>query len=320
MADDWIKMRTDIYRDPKVSVMADILSAPGGSLGSFVSQNMQRDMCVTRNVTRNAVIGALVSVWGVARQRGTRRGDDLCIEFQTTFTVEVIDDLADLPGFGLAMLGCGWLLETTKGLVFPRFFSKHNVDPDDYKREQDAARQRARRERDKQRDKSVTNSVTRHAKVAVEKRRVEKSNTPPPTPAANPSAPAPEVLEPEWEAVAADLSGEGMGDARAACLGARAGGALPYEVRHELDHWRSHPGAWTIGLLYGIVKRMRGGQKVSWPEPANGYNAAAKAEENKRKVADQLQRRKEGELRREKSKAELAGVSLAAELKALDGV
>lgn len=68
MAGDWIKMRTDLYRDPKVIVMANLLGQPDSHLSRHVNQFTQRDMSVTSNVTRCAVVGALVAVWGVDRK------------------------------------------------------------------------------------------------------------------------------------------------------------------------------------------------------------------------------------------------------------
>jgi len=115
MAGDWIKMRCDLYRDPKVILMADELSRPGGDLAAFVSQNMQRDMAVTRNVTRNAVIGGLLSVWGIIRKQGRRENDDLLLK---GCGLSVLDDIADMPGFGDAMDMVGWVRESDECLVF----------------------------------------------------------------------------------------------------------------------------------------------------------------------------------------------------------
>ena len=56
MAGDWIKMRTDLYRDPKVSLIADALMAPGSELSRYVTNNCQREMTVTRNVMRLSLI------------------------------------------------------------------------------------------------------------------------------------------------------------------------------------------------------------------------------------------------------------------------
>ncbi len=144
MAYDWIKMRTDLYRDPKVCAIADVLMDKKGELASYVNQNMQRDMAITRNVTRNAACGALLSVWGVMRRRGKRVNDDLELR---DMMLAVIDDVADLPGFGDAMASVGWVVETDNGIVFPNFFEEHNVEPDDSGRSKAAERQARYRER-----------------------------------------------------------------------------------------------------------------------------------------------------------------------------
>ena len=140
MAGDWIKMRTDLYRDPKVTVMADQLLDSGGS-ESNVTVTLHRN---ARSVMRNAVVGALVSVWGVVRREGHRDGDDLRID---NATLGVIDDIADMVGFGAAMLAAGWLAETDSALVFPRFFEEHNVDPTTEIKAKNRERQRRFREK-----------------------------------------------------------------------------------------------------------------------------------------------------------------------------
>lgn len=180
MAGDWIKMRTDLYRDPKVCVMADQLMDEEGDLARYVSQLQMRDMTVTRNVMRNVTVGALVTVWGVTRHRGKRNGDDLIIE---DVTLSVIDDIADLVGFGKAMSSVSWAIETDAGVVFPSFFTEFNVEPDNKAKKKNAERQR--RYREKSNGKSnVTDNVTVTSRNALEKResREEKSN---PIPAAS---------------------------------------------------------------------------------------------------------------------------------------
>jgi hypothetical protein len=173
MAGDWIKMRTDLYRDPKVCVIADRLLAEGSNLARYVSQHCQRDMTVTRNVTRNVTVGALVSVWGVMRHRGKRVGDDLVCK---NVGLTVIDDVADLPGFGEAMKAAGWAIESNEGLKFPNFFEEYNVDPTEDKKSKNSERQRRHREKMK-RDSNVT--VTSQSNAREEKSREEKSiNTP----------------------------------------------------------------------------------------------------------------------------------------------
>ena len=167
MAADWIKMRTDLYRDPKVCVMADILMSGDSALARYVNQNMQCDMAVTRNVMRNVTVGALVAVWGVTRHRGKRVGDDLVVY---GVTVSVVDDIADLPGFSDAMLAAGWLAESSEGILFPRFFEEHNVDPSDLAKQKNNERQQ--RHRDKKRAACDSNVTVTHVTHRVEKRRV----------------------------------------------------------------------------------------------------------------------------------------------------
>lgn len=179
MACDWIKMRTDLYRDPKVCVMADILLDKDSSLSRYVNQNYQRNMTVTRNVMRNAVVGALLSVWGVMRHRGKRIEDNLCCR---SVRIAVIDDIADMQGFGDAMAHVGWVLEEDESIVFPSFFSDYNVEPEVKTRSKNADRQRRYRENQKAKS-NATHNVTHNVTVTdrEEKRREElkESTTPP---------------------------------------------------------------------------------------------------------------------------------------------
>lgn len=172
MSADWIKMRTDLYRDPKVCVIADALLASDGELARYVSQMNQRDMSVTRNVTRNATVGALVTVWGVMRHRGKRVDVDLVCRGVSLW---IVDDVADMPGFGAALASVGWVIETSEGIVFPSFFDEYNVDPSEKKAASSADRQRRYRESKKQKS-GVTRDVTRDVTVThrEEKSREEK--------------------------------------------------------------------------------------------------------------------------------------------------
>lgn len=164
-------MRTDLYRDPKVCVIADILIKPDSELSRYVSQNLQCDMSITRNVMRNVTVGALVAVWGVLRHRGKRIENDLFIK---CCNKNVIDDLSEVQGFGEAMEFVGWVQETDEGIVLPNFFEEHNVDPLEELRRKSAERQRKFREKNK--DKSNV-TVTLNSNYREEKRR-EDINTP----------------------------------------------------------------------------------------------------------------------------------------------
>lgn len=174
MAGDWIKMRTDLYRDPKVSLIADDLMDEDSGLSRFVHQMTQRHRNVTRNVMRNAAIGALVSVWGVARHQGHRIGDDMHL---LNVTPAAVDDIADMPGFCQAMVRVGWITipdDATDTLCFPRFFEEHNTPPADSK-EKNKERQKRYRERKRNAESDVTRDVTRASQSNAEKSREEKS-------------------------------------------------------------------------------------------------------------------------------------------------
>ncbi len=170
---DWIKMRTDLYRDPKVCLMADYLLRPNGDLARYVNQNAQCNMVVTRNVIRCATVGATLSTWGVMRHRGKRNGDDLVCN---GVTLAVIDDISDLPGFGEAMEACGWAVQSDEGIVFPRFFAEYNVQIDEKSKSSAAERQARYRANKKQKsngNSDATRDVTSNDRE--EKRREEKN-------------------------------------------------------------------------------------------------------------------------------------------------
>lgn len=167
-------MRTDLYRDPKVCAMTDFLLGEQGPLSRYVTCNDGRNASVTwgvtRTVTRNATVGALVSVWGVLRHRGHRVGDDLVIKH---VRLSVIDDMAEIPGFGEAMALVGWAQETEEGVVFTNFFEEHNAEPGSKLRSKNADRQARYRERKAMDEtRNVTRNVT--LRPREEERREEK--------------------------------------------------------------------------------------------------------------------------------------------------
>lgn len=169
MTGDWIKMRTDLYRDPKVVLLAENLFSEDSDLARHVNHFCQRDMAVTRNVMRNAVVGALVSVWGVARHQGRRKDDDLVLD---NCDLWVLDDIADLPGFGIAMMGVGWCAVQDESLVFPRFFAANNTDPREAQRQKNRDRQQRFREKQRNAPRNARRNVTRNVTVT---HREEKS-------------------------------------------------------------------------------------------------------------------------------------------------
>jgi len=82
------------------------------------------------------------------------------------------------------------------------------------------------------------------------------------------------------------------------------------EVRLVCKHFADHPGAWRPGLLYKIICGMRGGQKVTWPDPSPEYDEAQKRQAraaSRQSTEDQTlqirRQRKEADAQRERDKA-----------------
>lgn len=179
MAVDWIKIRTDLSRDPKVCVIADTLLDPNGILAGHILTNCGRVICVTRDVMRCATGGALATLWGVTRHVGKRDGDDMILP---KATLSVLDDISGLPGLGAAMESVGWAKVDERGVSFPRFFSEFNVSPGAKDEDSRAkARERSRRYRAKkaEEERHAHGDVTRDVTVTPreEKSRGEITNT-----------------------------------------------------------------------------------------------------------------------------------------------
>lgn len=95
MAGDWIKMRDNLWDDPRVSEICDITGA-----------------------TEATVIGGLYWLWSNADQHsvdGKLAG----------VTVATIDRKTKIKGFGKALIAAGWLAEVERGVAIPRF-EEHN--------------------------------------------------------------------------------------------------------------------------------------------------------------------------------------------------
>lgn len=92
---------------------------------------------------------------------GKFSGDDLLLPHAT---LEDVDGMADIAGFGDAMYAVEWAIETPQGVVFPGF-AENNVPADS------AERQRAYRER--KRDAALHSS--RNASNGTEQSRAEQT-------------------------------------------------------------------------------------------------------------------------------------------------
>lgn len=176
MTSDWVKMRTDLDRDPKVIQIANYMIDSQSELMSQFGLSEKRNGDVTGDVTRDvtrrasvvsvrvikhvirkAVVGSLVPVWGVLRHQGKRVRNDLVVE---NATVSLVDDICDMPGLGRAMSQVGWINESNGSIVFPRFFEENNTDPREKSRERQR-RYRDRKRKESSRNGDVTRDVTR---------------------------------------------------------------------------------------------------------------------------------------------------------------
>ena len=95
MAGDWIKMRGNLWDDPRVSRLCDLTDQPEAM-----------------------VVGALYWLWSSADSH-TEDG------LMPGLSLKGIDRKSGVPGFGKALLDIGWIAEVTGGIAIVRF-DEHN--------------------------------------------------------------------------------------------------------------------------------------------------------------------------------------------------
>lgn len=95
MAGDWLKMRSNLWDDPRVGRIMDMTDSSEGP-----------------------VIGALYWLWATADQH-TEDGH------MPGMSLRQIDRKTGLPGFGAALVQVGWLVEADGGVTIQRF-EEHN--------------------------------------------------------------------------------------------------------------------------------------------------------------------------------------------------
>lgn len=189
MAGDWIKMRVNIDRDPRVIEMTLVLSEHKQFL-AWLTEGMNCTVTnafdrVTPVTLRHVVVTALLRLWGGALDRGKRIEctNDLRLSHCSSFAV---DEIAGVPGISDALESVGWL-RFDGDAIFPNLLES-NVPANERqvanKREKD--RERQRRHREKQRDTchdSVTQPVThvsRKSRPRSDKSRLEHNIPPKP--------------------------------------------------------------------------------------------------------------------------------------------
>jgi hypothetical protein len=183
MAADWIKMRIWLRKDPKLIRMADLISTDRYFMRWLTDPVQQgcKDTAyehVSPAVTRCLCVTALLEIWGTAREQGRRENEDLIVDCCDSRTV---DEVADIPGIGGAMVKVGWLVERDdESALFPKFFQEKELISErlrSRKAENQAAyRQRQRQQSDNGAVTRVTGRVT-ESDHRGEERRGEKRRT-----------------------------------------------------------------------------------------------------------------------------------------------
>ncbi|KXJ45864.1 DnaT-like ssDNA-binding domain-containing protein [Marinobacter sp. Hex_13] len=184
MAGDWIKMRTNLRRHPRVIAMARQLSFDREFMNWWTDpQQMTCRDAVTEvvtfeNVTRVTVCG-LLEVWGAVN--AVIKSSE-AVDFMTIMD---LDDIAGIPGFGVAMEAVGWVSEDDEnGLTFNNFSEFNTPDSERKKPKTDAQRAREYRERkkrngaDKEQDSAASRTSQNVTGRREEKSRSKTSSTP----------------------------------------------------------------------------------------------------------------------------------------------
>lgn len=161
MAGDWMKMRTNLWDDPRVS-----------------------RLCGLTGKCEATIIGALYWLWATADEHS----EDGSL---TGYTIAQIDRKTGVKGFGKALVTIGWLSETDDGVVIERF-AEHN-GASAKSRALTAKRVADHKQKADTTNAEVTHEVTPDDEIAngasvssalpredIEKKRKEKDN--PPTP------------------------------------------------------------------------------------------------------------------------------------------
>lgn len=156
MAGDWIKMRTNLRRHPKVIAMSRHIASQRAFTDQFrSSQNVTHHENATNSVTQavtlemvaRITVCGLLELWGAVND--VIKGDSLI----TYMTLSDLDDITGLPGFGEALKHVGWVTEindeSARGLVFPNFGEFNTPDAERKKAKSDAERAREYRARKK---------------------------------------------------------------------------------------------------------------------------------------------------------------------------
>jgi hypothetical protein len=161
---DWIRMRSSLLSNPRVTKMARVLLADRDFLdwlcpGCDVA--VTRDESVTKRhipVVTRVIVGGLLEVWSMVNDTAARDG------IVRHASSRDMDETAGIPGFGAALQAVEWLEELPdgQGVFFPNF-EEHNSPQKERSSVAKTGAERSREYRERkarERDAGVTKIVT----------------------------------------------------------------------------------------------------------------------------------------------------------------
>jgi len=116
MAENFVKVRSDLSKHPLVVRMANYLLFCDESLFEYSFSKLGQDANVSSAscLIRHAVAGAVVAVAAYFEEYGEREGDDWIIDRFESYSD--LDDVTGIVGIGDAMANVGWVINHPAGL------------------------------------------------------------------------------------------------------------------------------------------------------------------------------------------------------------
>ena len=109
----WIKMRVNLRRQPKTLALARALNQHPPAIASLVPPGAVTG--VTFSCLSRVTIASLLELWGAVQET-------ICdANIVTQMTLDLVDEITEIPGFGMAMVDVGWITIVENGLRFNNF-------------------------------------------------------------------------------------------------------------------------------------------------------------------------------------------------------
>jgi hypothetical protein len=224
-ANDWIKMRVNLWTHPKVLTLAVKLQVP-----------------------KATVIGCLHGVWTVADQHAK---DDGRLEM----AAEVLDSVIETPGFCLMLEAVGWI---TIGDGWVQFidYAEHNGS---------TAKSRAENTNRQRTSRSCRASVAQKRDASATRGEESREDTPPTPSKHEGAPEPENRGKPEagWGGIFDSLLAEDVCSPGAVVRMCSANGLTPHQVDRAIRVWREKSGRLGPGLLVDFLKELRPGETLA---------------------------------------------------------